>query len=187
MGFREGFRKGLLERGLFAAAAAACFTGARPAHAQDAAALPAPVATELAYHEPAIDDWPLARAPEGYHWAPKPRPWLMNVGLSIFALAYFPAGSVASVAWYTNNQESYGWQLVPVAGSFIELGFASDAGVKTLLVVDGALQGVGLILAASSLLFPSRHLERDAPTAARLTLLPLFARGAAGMELGGSF
>jgi hypothetical protein len=187
VGFREGFRKGLLGCGLFAAVVTACVTGSRPAYAQDAATLPAPVATELAYHEPAIDDWPLAQAPEGYHWAPKPRPWLMNVGLSIFALAYFPAGSVASVAWYTNNQESYGWQLIPVAGSFIELGFARDAGVKTLLVMDGALQGVGLVIAASSLLFPSRHLERDAPTAARLTVLPFVARGAEGMQLGGSF
>jgi hypothetical protein len=160
-----------------AAAAVVLVVWARGAGAQEA----------LSYHAPVIDDWPLAVAPAGYHWAPKPRPWLLDVGLGIWAAAYVPAAAIATLGWKQNGDESYGWQLIPVAGSFLELHFASDPTVRTLLVLDGAMQILGGAVAASAYVFPSRHLERDSTSSARLTVSPMFTGRSTGLTVGGTF
>jgi len=110
---------------------------------------------------------------------------LLITGSALLVLAYAPA-----VIWQASedrNQDLY----IPVAGPWMDFASGDDGNLaKTLLVADGALQGLGALMTVSSLFIPERRTRSWlllGPGRA-LNLAPTsIARGGYGLIANGSF
>ncbi len=94
-----------------------------------------------------------------------PNPALLGGGLIAFAGSYVPSVIVAAA-----NNTSYDNNLyIPVVGPWIDLGnrpacggfgqtgCGTEDGYKALLIIDGAVQGVGALATVLGLVVPQRH------------------------------
>jgi hypothetical protein len=121
---------------------------------------PAPRPERLAFD-------PYKPVPTGYHVESTPSLWFMVPGTIIFGLPY--AGSVLSGA--TSRCVNNRWMLLPVAGPFVTAarydhnheGACDDPeGIaQGVAWMDGLAQGLGALLLAGGVLFPSHDLVRD--------------------------
>jgi len=81
---------------------------------------------------------------------------LLATGATAFGLSYVPAvlgGALADDA--DHRKDLY----IPVAGPFMMLtqGREPDAGIKALLIADGAVQGLGALMLISSFFIPEKR------------------------------
>lgn len=79
---------------------------------------------------------------------------LLATGSVLFVGSYIPAVIGAAVSDRRGDEKMY----IPVAGPWLALarGESESAGYKTLMVLDGAVQGLGALALVSSMFIPER-------------------------------
>ena len=128
--------------------------------------------------------------PVGYHVESNKMSPLLVTGLLMFGVPYALSFATAVVSYKIEFLPL----MVPVGGPFLQMAVthvvhgpddsASRAAVYTVLVIDGALQAVGLTLALFADTLPKAKLVKDGPEA---TLLPVGPNGTAGLSVAGTF
>jgi hypothetical protein len=137
-----------------------------------------------------VDPWPQdAPPPPGYHADTKSNPFLTTLGLSVFGVPYATGWALIGIdrAFAKNdNLDPLFWLALPVAGPFIELAYTKDSTATAVLVADGTIQGVGLGLWATGMIWRVKIMVRDDA----FTMMPgpmLFGGGRWGGGVQGTF
>jgi hypothetical protein len=99
-------------------------------------------------------------------WPNKP---LLATGATVFGVAYLPAIVGGALSDADRRKDLY----IPIAGPWLMLtrGEEETRGVKTLLVLDGVAQGLGVLMLVSSLFVPERATKQWYLIGANHTLL----------------
>lgn len=112
---------------------------------------------------------------------------LLATGSTLLLGSYVPAVIGAAVSDRSGDDKMY----IPVAGPWLTLkeGHSETAGQKTLLVVDGAVQGLGALMMLGSLMIPERvtHDWHLFGRNERLQLGPQYSRTGFGLGANGRF
>jgi hypothetical protein len=128
--------------------------------------------------------------PPGYHLEHGARDGIVAAGLVLFGLGYGGAVAVGASDGFQNKK---GYLLVPIFGPAFLLdkrswkndGEATPGFLIFGAVMDGGVQGAGLLFALREVVQPQTRLVRD--TALRLSVSPAFARDFFGLSLTGQF
>lgn len=116
-----------------------------------------------------------------------PRWVLVGVGAGVFAVSY---GVSAFVAATTSNvtdvdHSGYGWMAVPIVGPFVAAGEAPlKRDEKLTIPALGALQVIGVGLAAAGFVFPK---TKETRTGASAAFVPGGPQGSTGAMVVGTF
>jgi hypothetical protein len=119
----------------------------------------------------------------------RPNRPLLITGGALMVAPYFAGAIVAAQSDLDADHKLY----IPLVGPWLDLGerpcaFGSDCSTgdniaSTLLIGSGVAQGVGLILATTSLFVPEKKVERTA----KVHVVPVSFRGGGGIGATGTF